>query len=60
MSSVIDKLKPHKALSHGSKLPAHALKEDNPEQATVNLHEVPGKSEFFTSLIDHLPSPTEC
>ncbi|KAF1819582.1 Redoxin [Dissoconium aciculare CBS 342.82] len=43
MSSVIDKLKPHKALSHGSKLPAHALKEDNPEQATVNLHEVPGK-----------------
>jgi hypothetical protein len=45
MSSVIDKLKPHKALSHGAKLPAHALKEDNPEQATVNLHEVPGKSE---------------
>jgi len=45
MSSVIDKLKGHKTLATGHKLPTgHALKENNPEQATVDLATLPGKN----------------
>jgi len=42
MSSVINKLT-HKALSHGSKLPKDAVKENDPHTATVHLHDIPGK-----------------
>jgi len=42
MTGIVDKLKGAKALSKGSKVPSHALKEDNPEQGTVNLSELTG------------------
>lgn len=53
MASIIDKVKSatHKALAKGSKIPTHALKEENPEQATVNLHQIPGKSMFPSSSL---------
>ena len=44
MSGLVDKLKPHKPLHEGAKVPAGALlKEDNPEQATVDLSKIGGK-----------------
>ncbi|KAF2216421.1 hypothetical protein CERZMDRAFT_56131 [Cercospora zeae-maydis SCOH1-5] len=44
MASIVNKIKGAKALTQGSKLPdVGALKEDNPEQGTVNLHSVGGK-----------------
>jgi len=45
MSGLVDKVKSAvgKTLSKGSKLPTHSLKENNPEQATVSLHSLPGK-----------------
>ena len=44
MSGLIDKLKGVKALASGSKVPSHALKEDNPEQGTVDLSSLQGTS----------------
>merc|ERR1712060_757688 len=44
MSGLVDKLKPHKPLHEGAKVPAGALlKEENPEQATVDLSKIGGK-----------------
>merc|ERR1711915_192293 len=44
MSGLVEKLKPHKPLHEGAKVPAGALlKEENPEQATVDLSKIGGK-----------------
>ncbi|KAI7158892.1 hypothetical protein KC349_g4554 [Hortaea werneckii] len=44
MSGLVEKLKPHKPLHEGAKVPAGTLlKEDNAEQATVDLSKVGGK-----------------
>lgn len=51
MSGLVDKLKGVKAISTGSKISSsHALKENNPEQGTVDLSNLPGKSEFFRHI----------
>lgn len=51
MAHLVDKLKSHKALHEGAKLPAGvSLKEDNPEQGTVDLASLSGKSESRSSL----------
>lgn len=43
MSGLVDKLKGSaKPLSKGAKLPTHPLKEDNPEQGTVDLSQLRG------------------
>lgn len=49
MTSVLNKLKGNSSkLAQGSKLPTgHALKEDNPEQGTVSLDKLVGKSEYI-------------
>ncbi|CAK4031891.1 Redoxin [Lecanosticta acicola] len=45
MSGLVDKLKGNKALKKGDKLPSTgALKEDNPEKGTVELHSLRGKN----------------
>ena len=46
MSGLVEKIKDKakKALSQGSKVPSHPLKEDNPEKGTVDLAKLPGKS----------------
>jgi hypothetical protein len=44
MSGLVEKIKSHKPLSKGSKLPKHHLKENDPEKGTVNLSELPGTS----------------
>ena len=44
MSGLVEKLKPHKPLHEGAKVPdGTLLKEDNPEQATVDLSKIGGK-----------------
>ena len=55
MSGLVDKLKPHKPLHEGAKVPAGALlKEDNPEQATVDLSKIGGKCKSLSSISHHL------
>ncbi|KAF7195363.1 Peroxisomal membrane associated protein 20 [Pseudocercospora fuligena] len=45
MAAIIDKLKKNKPLAQGSKLPTgHKIKEDNPEQGTIDLATLAGKN----------------
>lgn len=55
MSGLVDKLKPHKPLHEGAKVPAGALlKEDNRKQATVDLSKIGGKCKSVHQIPLHL------
>merc|ERR1712111_13592 len=60
MSGLVDKLKPHKPLHEGAKVPdGTLLKEDNPEQATVDLSKIGGKGAFTPPCSSHVPGFVE-
>lgn len=55
MSGLVEKLKPHKPLHEGAQVPAGTLlKEDNAEQATVDLSKIGGKCKSLSFASHHL------